>query len=61
VFKSGETSLHQLPEVMAGRVGLVDVDGDGFLDIYAAPEGSRRATSTTTAGSTRWSSPSTSR
>ncbi len=39
VFRSGETPLHQLPEVMAGGVGLVDVDGDGFLDVYAVQGG----------------------
>ena len=39
VFQSGETSLHQLPEVMAGGVGLIDVDGDGFLDVYVVQGG----------------------
>jgi hypothetical protein len=39
VFQSGETPLHQLPEVMAGGVGLLDVDGDGFLDVYAVQGG----------------------
>jgi hypothetical protein len=39
VFRSGETSLHQLPEVMAGGVGLLDFDGDGFLDVYAVQGG----------------------
>jgi thioredoxin-like negative regulator of GroEL len=39
VFRSGETSLHQLPEVMAGGVGLLDYDGDGFLDVYVVQGG----------------------
>jgi thioredoxin-like negative regulator of GroEL len=39
VFRSGETPLHQLPEVMAGGVGLLDFDGDGFLDVYAVQGG----------------------
>ena len=39
VFRSGETSIHQLPEVMGGGVGLIDVDGDGWLDVYLVQGG----------------------
>src|SRR5262249_55927820 len=30
---------HQLPESMSGGVGLLDYDGDGFLDIYCVQGG----------------------
>ena len=38
-FDNGVTSLRQLPETMSGGVGLVDVDGDGWLDVYAVQGG----------------------
>lgn len=33
-FDNGRSELRQLPETMSGGVGLLDFDGDGFLDIY---------------------------
>jgi hypothetical protein len=33
-FHTGSRSQHDLPEIMGGGVGLIDVDGDGRLDIY---------------------------
>ncbi|WP_406694472.1 FG-GAP-like repeat-containing protein [Singulisphaera sp. Ch08] len=38
-FDSGATSICQLPEVMSGGVGLIDADGDGFLDVLALQGG----------------------
>ena len=38
-FDNGMTELRQLPETMSGGVALVDVDGDGWLDIYAVQGG----------------------
>ncbi|MGC8640323.1 MAG: FG-GAP-like repeat-containing protein, partial [Isosphaeraceae bacterium] len=38
VFDNGESSIHQMPEVSSGGVGLFDFDGDGWLDVYA-PQG----------------------
>jgi tetratricopeptide (TPR) repeat protein len=38
-FESGETPLHQIPEVMSGGVGLLDYDGDGWLDVYCVQGG----------------------
>ncbi|HZW33909.1 MAG TPA: CRTAC1 family protein, partial [Isosphaeraceae bacterium] len=35
VFDNGRTRQHHLPETMSGGVGLLDFDGDGWLDVYA--------------------------
>ncbi len=37
-FDSGESPFHQIPEVSSGGIGLIDFDGDGWLDVYA-PQG----------------------
>jgi thioredoxin-like negative regulator of GroEL len=39
VFENGESPIHQLPEVSSGGVGLLDYDGDGWLDVYAIQGG----------------------
>ncbi|AGA31254.1 CRTAC1 family protein [Singulisphaera acidiphila] len=39
-FDNGATSICQLPEVMSGGVGLLDVNGDGYLDVLALQGGS---------------------
>ena len=39
VLDNGRSSLRQLPETMAGGVGLLDYDGDGWLDVYAVQGG----------------------
>jgi tetratricopeptide (TPR) repeat protein len=39
VFDNGETSIHQIPEVSAGGIGLIDFDGDGWLDVYVLQGG----------------------
>jgi hypothetical protein len=33
-FETGSRGKHDLPEIMGGGVGLIDVDGDGHLDVY---------------------------
>jgi enediyne biosynthesis protein E4 len=33
-FDSGQTYRHLLPETMSGGLGLLDYDGDGWLDVY---------------------------
>jgi hypothetical protein len=33
-FENGARGKHDLPEIMGGGVGLLDVDGDGRLDIF---------------------------
>jgi enediyne biosynthesis protein E4 len=38
-FDNGRTDQCQLPETMSGGVGLIDFDGDGWLDIYAIQGG----------------------
>jgi enediyne biosynthesis protein E4 len=39
VFDNGESPHHQMPEVSSGGVGLIDFDGDGWLDVYALQGG----------------------
>jgi tetratricopeptide (TPR) repeat protein len=38
-FDSGQTPLHQMPEPLGGGVGLIDYDGDGWLDVYCVQGG----------------------
>ncbi len=38
-FENGETALRQLPETASGGVGLLDYDGDGWLDVYVVQGG----------------------
>jgi enediyne biosynthesis protein E4 len=39
VFDNGRSLLRQLPETTAGGVGLLDYDGDGWLDVYVVQGG----------------------
>lgn len=39
VFDNGQTVRHLLPETMSGGVGLLDYDGDGWLDVYCVQGG----------------------
>jgi predicted Zn-dependent protease len=39
VFDNGAEPSRQLPETMSGGVGLLDYDGDGWLDVYAVQGG----------------------
>ena len=39
VFDPGFTPDRQLPETMSGGVGLLDFDGDGWLDVYCVQGG----------------------
>ncbi len=39
VFDNGESPIHQMPEVSSGGVGLIDFDGDGWLDVYVLQGG----------------------
>jgi tetratricopeptide (TPR) repeat protein len=39
IHDNGRSSLKRLPETMSGGVGLLDYDGDGWLDVYAVQGG----------------------
>jgi enediyne biosynthesis protein E4 len=39
VFDNGRTPFHLLPETVSGGVGLIDFDGDGWLDVYCVQGG----------------------
>jgi tetratricopeptide (TPR) repeat protein len=39
-FNNGATPSRQIPETMSGGVGMLDYDGDGWLDVYLVQGGS---------------------
>src|SRR5262249_51464712 len=38
-FENGATPARQMPETMSGGVGLLDYDGDGWVDVYLVQGG----------------------
>jgi tetratricopeptide (TPR) repeat protein len=49
-FRNGRTPMWLLPETLSGGVGLLDVDGDGWLDVYCIQGGSLNAADAVVAG-----------
>ncbi|MGP0067533.1 MAG: FG-GAP-like repeat-containing protein [Isosphaeraceae bacterium] len=39
VHDNGQSAFKRLPETMSGGIGLLDFDGDGWLDVYAVQGG----------------------
>jgi enediyne biosynthesis protein E4 len=39
VQDNGQSAIHQMPEMSCGGVGLLDFNGDGFMDVYAVQGG----------------------
>jgi tetratricopeptide (TPR) repeat protein len=39
VYDNGRTPICLLPETLSGGIGLIDVDGDGWLDVYCVQGG----------------------
>ena len=39
VFDNGRTPMCLIPETISGGVGLIDFDGDGWLDVYCVQGG----------------------
>ncbi|MGP0069623.1 MAG: FG-GAP-like repeat-containing protein [Isosphaeraceae bacterium] len=39
ILDNGASPIHQLPEMSCGGIGLLDYDGDGWLDVYAVQGG----------------------
>jgi tetratricopeptide (TPR) repeat protein len=44
IFDNGKTPICLLPETVSGGVGLIDFDGDGWLDVYCVQGGALAAT-----------------
>jgi YD repeat-containing protein len=38
-FRNGRSTLRQLPEITSGGIGMLDYDGDGWLDVYVVQGG----------------------
>jgi hypothetical protein len=43
VLDNGASTIHQLPEMASGGLGLLDYDGDGWLDVFAVQGGPFRS------------------
>jgi tetratricopeptide (TPR) repeat protein len=50
---NGETAIHQIPELMSGGVGLLDYDGDGWVDVFCVQGGPFPPDGTKTSGGDR--------
>jgi hypothetical protein len=53
IYENDLTPLWRMPEMMGGGVGLLDYDGDGWLDVYAVQGGTLSNQSTPTPSAQR--------